>query len=336
MRFIDEVVIDVAAGKGGDGCLSFRREKFIEFGGPDGGDGGDGGSVWLQATDACNTLVNYRYKKHYKANAGQPGMGRLRRGKSSDDLVLMVPVGTQVFHEETDALMGDLVEVGQRVCVAKGGFHGLGNARFKSSVNQAPRKITKGGVGESRQLRLVLSVLADVGLVGFPNAGKSTFLRAVSAAKPKVADYPFTTLKPHLGVVRVDELQSFVVADIPGLIEGASQGCGLGIGFLKHLSRTRVLLHLVDASSADIDTIMSQVKQIEHELRAYRHDFLAKPRVLVLSKVDLIDRGVLSEILAVVSEKAEGAVLDVGAISSLSGEGVSKLCYQLMQLCVVE
>ncbi|HEY5717898.1 MAG TPA: GTPase ObgE, partial [Motiliproteus sp.] len=251
MKFVDEVVISVEAGKGGNGCLSFRREKFIEKGGPDGGDGGDGGSVWMEADQSLNTLVDYRFQRRYKAENGRQGMSRNCTGAKGDELVLKVPVGTTVIDEDTGEVLCDLTRVGQCEKVAQGGFHGLGNTRFKSSVNRAPRQTTNGSLGESRNLKLELKVLADVGLLGLPNAGKSTFIRAVSAAKPKVANYPFTTLVPNLGVVRIEQDHSFVIADIPGLIEGAAEGAGLGIRFLKHLARTRLLLHLVDMSPWD-------------------------------------------------------------------------------------
>ncbi len=237
MKFVDEATIHVYAGKGGSGCLSFRREKYIQKGGPDGGDGGDGGSVYLEADAALNTLVDFRFQRIYKAKNGQPGQGKECTGKSADDLIIKVPVGTTVYHQEFNEIMGDLVAPGERLLVAQGGFHGLGNARFKSSTNRAPRQTTPGSEGESKKIRLELKVLADVGLLGMPNAGKSTFIRAVSAAKPKVADYPFTTLHPNLGVVSLESHRSFVIADIPGLIGGAATGAGLGSQFLKHLSR---------------------------------------------------------------------------------------------------
>ena len=239
MKFVDEASIVVEAGKGGNGCMSFRREKFIEKGGPDGGDGGHGGSVWMEADENLNTLVDFRFVRQYRAESGQPGQGKDCTGKAGEDLIIKVPVGTSIIDEDTEEVLGDLTVGGQRIKVVQGGFRGLGNARFKSSVNQAPRQTTKGTPGESRNLRLELKVLADVGLLGLPNAGKSTFIRSISSAKPKVADYPFTTLVPNLGVVRVQQHRSFVVADIPGLIEGAAEGAGLGIRFLKHLNHLR-------------------------------------------------------------------------------------------------
>jgi GTP-binding protein len=250
MKFVDEVAIRVHAGNGGNGCVSFRREKYVPFGGPDGGDGGDGGSIWLLADAALNTMVDYRYTRQFRAANGKAGSGANCTGRSGEDLVLPVPVGTTVMDEDTGEVIGDLTASGQRLLVAQGGFHGLGNTRFKSSTNRAPRQSTPGSDGEARSLRLELKLLADVGLLGLPNAGKSTFIRAVSAARPKVADYPFTTLVPNLGVVRIAQHRSFVIADIPGLIEGASEGAGLGVRFLKHLTRTRLLLHLVDVAAA--------------------------------------------------------------------------------------
>ena len=251
MKFVDEATIDVTAGKGGNGCVSFRREKFIQRGGPDGGDGGDGGSVFLEGDDALNTMIDYRYTRAFRAESGASGRGRNCTGKSGEDLVLPVPLGTTVLDDESGEVLGDIRTAGQRLLVAQGGFHGLGNTRYKSSVNRSPRQSSPGSEGELRKLKLELKVLADVGLLGLPNAGKSTLIRAISAATPKVADYPFTTLIPSLGVVKVNAYRSFVVADIPGLIEGASEGAGLGIRFLKHLTRNRVLLHLVDVAPID-------------------------------------------------------------------------------------
>ena len=274
MKFIDEARIRVIAGDGGNGCVSFRREKFIPFGGPDGGDGGDGGSIFLKATKRLNTLMTYRYTRIFKAERGEDGQGSNRTGKAGEDLYLDVPLGTQVFDDETNEFIADLTEDGQVVKVAQGGYHGLGNTRYKSSTNRAPRQSKPGTEGDVRELRLELKVLADVGLLGLPNAGKSTLIRAISGARPKVADYPFTTLSPSLGVVEIDSLNSFVVADIPGLIEGASEGVGLGHQFLKHLSRTSVMLHLVDLSPAsdsqdpvaDYHTILNELKKYSEEL----------------------------------------------------------------------
>src|SRR3990167_4505981 len=266
MKFIDEAIIEVKAGDGGNGCLSFRREKYVPRGGPDGGDGGDGGSVYLVADENVNTLVDFRYQKRFEAERGHNGEGRQKTGKSGEDLVVKVPVGTLIYEADTHELIGDLTYHNQKLCVAKGGFHGLGNTRFKSSINRAPRKTTHGTPGDQRKLHLELKLLADVGLLGLPNAGKSTLIRAISDAHPKVADYPFTTLHPSLGVVRMELGRSFVVADIPGLIEGAAEGAGLGNQFLKHLARNRLLLHLVDILPVDGSNPVDNVRIIDKEL----------------------------------------------------------------------
>ena len=290
MKFVDEAEITVFAGSGGNGCISFRREKFIPLGGPDGGDGGDGGSVWLVADENLNTLIDFRHERQFRAQRGQNGMGREMYGKAGEDVEIRVPVGTEVINVATDEIIGELIEHGSRLLVARGGKGGMGNIHFKSSTNRAPRKATPGSEGEERDLRLEMRLLADVGLLGFPNAGKSTFIRAVSSATPKVADYPFTTLYPNLGVVRVEAYRSFVIADIPGIIEGAAEGAGLGTLFLRHVQRTRVLLHLVDMAPFDeaIDPAQ-QVRAIEDELRKYDPAMLEKPRWLVLNKGDLLD-----------------------------------------------
>ncbi len=289
MKFVDEAEIRVHAGNGGNGSVSFRREKFIPFGGPDGGDGGDGGSVWLAADENLNTLVDFRHQRVYRAGRGENGMGRQMFGKNGTDLEIRVPVGTVVVNVDTEEVIGDLTAHGQRLKVAQGGEGGKGNVHFKSSVNRAPRRATPGTPGEVRELRLELKLLADVGLLGFPNAGKSTFIRAVSAATPRVADYPFTTLHPNLGVVRIETDKSFVIADIPGLIEGAAEGAGLGIQFLKHVARTRLLLHLVDMAPLDGETNpVEQVRAIEQELKKFDPALLKRPRWLVLNKVDLL------------------------------------------------
>jgi GTP-binding protein len=289
MKFVDEATIRVTAGNGGNGCVSFRREKFIPFGGPDGGDGGDGGSVWLVADEGLNTLIDFRHQRAFRAQRGENGMGRQMAGKGGEDLLIRVPVGTSVVNVDTDEEIGDLTENGARLLVAQGGHGGKGNIHFKSSVNRAPRKAIPGTSGEERELKLELKVIADVGLLGFPNAGKSTFIRAVSAATPRVADYPFTTLQPHLGVVRIGTDQSFVIADIPGLIEGAAEGAGLGIQFLKHVARTRLLLHVVDIAPQveDVDPV-EQVRAIEAELKKFDTDLLDRPRWLVFNKIDLL------------------------------------------------
>jgi GTP-binding protein len=329
MRFVDEATIVVEAGKGGDGCLSFRREKYVPRGGPDGGDGGDGGSVFLEADDAMNTLVDYRYTRRFHAGKGDGGRGANCRGANGDDLVLKVPVGTMVYDQERGDLLGDLVSIGQRLKVAQGGFHGLGNARYKSSVNQAPRQTKPGSPGEQRQLRLELKVIADVGLLGLPNAGKSTLIRAVSSARPKVADYPFTTLVPNLGVVRVQAHRSFVIADIPGLIEGAADGSGLGIRFLKHLVRTRLLLHIVDMAPTDEVDPAQSVKVIIDELQKFSPTLANRERWLVLNKMDLL----LEEEQAQVRSAIVAGLHWRGPIytlSAIAGEGTDKLCQDIM------
>ena len=291
MKFIDEAKIEVISGKGGNGAASFRREKFVPRGGPDGGDGGRGGSVWAVADENVNTLVEYRFVKRYQAKNGEKGHGSDRYGAGADDIELKMPVGTLIRDVDTDEIVADLTHHGQRVCVARGGKGGLGNIHFKSSVNRAPKQSTPGEDGEARTLQLELKVLADVGLLGMPNAGKSTLIRAVSAARPKVADYPFTTLHPNLGAVRIDENNSFVMADIPGLIEGAAEGAGLGHRFLKHLSRTGLLLHVVDLAPFDEETdIAAEALAIINELRQYDEQLYDKPRWLVLNKLDMLDK----------------------------------------------
>ena len=329
MKFIDEVLIQVHAGKGGDGAASFRREKYIPRGGPDGGDGGRGGSVMALADRNINTLVEYRYARIHRAKNGQPGRGSDCYGKGAEDVVLRVPVGTLIRDAISGETLADLVTDGQQVVLAKGGQGGLGNLHFKSSTNRAPRQFTKGEEGESRELQLELKVLADVGLLGYPNAGKSTFIRAVSAARPKVADYPFTTLHPHLGVVRVDEQRSFVVADIPGLIEGAAEGAGLGHQFLRHLARTRLLLHLVDCAPMD-DTVdlVAQARALVHELEKYDADLYAKPRWLVLNKTDLLAEDARRQVEALFQQALKPERLY--ALSALTGEGCRELTYAIM------
>lgn len=325
MKFIDEATITVHAGKGGNGCLSFRREKFIPFGGPNGGDGGKGGSIILQASQHINTLVDFRFKKNFRAKNGQHGMGSDCTGRSADDLIIKVPVGTQIFDAQSDELIGDLVEDNQTILIAQGGNGGLGNARFKTSTNRAPRKVTPGKLGDERTLRLELKLLADVGLLGYPNAGKSTLISSISAATPKIADYPFTTLTPNLGVVSVGSDRSFVVADIPGVIEGASEGVGLGLKFLKHLSRTKIIWHVVDINPmSDYDPIDGSVKIIK-ELENYSEELYSKERWLVFNKLDVCTE---EEIEA--TSKAVIAALGwtgrVYYISGLSKIGLDKLC----------
>ena len=330
MKFLDEAKILVQAGKGGDGIVSFRREKYIAKGGPNGGDGGHGGSVYLQATHNLNTLIDFRYKREFKAKNGQPGQGSNCTGESGDDLVIPVPIGTIVYDGDTEELIADLDHNEQKALVAQGGFRGLGNTRFKSSINRAPRQFTKGSPGEKRRLRLELKLLADVGLLGMPNAGKSTFIRSVSAAKPKVADYPFTTLVPQLGVVSFASGKSFVIADIPGLIEGAAQGQGLGHQFLRHVSRTKILLHLVDVAALDGSDPVENVNIIVNELAKYDPELAQRERWLVLNKIDLLsDDERQSKIDAVLNGlKWQGPVY---AISALSSDGTDALIEAMVE-----
>ncbi len=330
MKFVDEVTITVKAGDGGNGVASFRREKYIMWGGPDGGDGGDGGSVYVEATDSVNTLVDYRFVRKYEAQRGENGSSRDCTGAKGADITLRVPVGTRITDNVTGELIADLTRHEQKVMVARGGWHGLGNIRFKSSINRAPRQTTKGKPGDLRELKFEMQVLADVGLLGLPNAGKSTFIRAVSAAKPKVADYPFTTLIPNLGVVRLGESKSFVVADIPGVIEGAAEGAGLGIRFLKHLARCRVLLHLVDIAPLDESDPVYHAQAIVHELEKFSPKLAEKPRWLVLNKLDLM-----------LPEDAEARCQDIiqrlnwtGPVFKISGlekEGTQELCWAIQE-----
>ncbi|MDA8619933.1 Obg family GTPase CgtA [Luminiphilus sp.] len=329
MKFVDEATIEVTAGKGGNGCVSFRREKFVPRGGPDGGDGGDGGSVYMEGDDALNTMIDYRYTRRFRAESGEAGRGRNCSGKSGNDLVLPVPLGTTVLDEASGEVLGDIRKDGERLLVAQGGFHGLGNTRYKSSINRAPRQNSPGTEGESRQLKLELKVLADVGLLGLPNAGKSTLIRAVSAATPKVADYPFTTLIPNLGVVKVDAYRSFVVADIPGLIEGASEGAGLGIRFLKHLTRNRVLLHLVDVAPLDGGDPAEAACAVIRELEAFSPTLAQRPRWLVLNKTDLMDEATLSQSRDRIVD-AIGWSGPVYSVSAVAGRGTERLCGDLM------
>lgn len=328
MKFLDEVEILVEAGKGGAGCVSFRREKFIPLGGPNGGDGGDGGSVYLKASANLNTLIDFHYNRLYKAPRGENGKGSDCAGKKGADLILEVPVGTEIFDADTQELIGDLTHIEQAQCVAKGGWHGLGNARFKSSTNRSPRQFTPGHPGETRRLKLSLKLLADVGLVGLPNAGKSSLIRAVSAATPKVADYPFTTLKPHLGVVSLEAGRSFVIADVPGLIAGAAEGAGLGLRFLKHLERTRVLIHVLDIHPMDGSDPLKNMALIEDELIKYSPELAAKPRWLVLNKIDLLSAKELSDYAAFIKAQLP-ASMPLFEISALQRVGTKALCYAL-------
>ena len=329
MKFVDEASIKVHAGKGGNGCLSFRREKYIPKGGPDGGDGGEGGSVILLGAEGLNTLIDFRYTRNFKAENGQQGSSAECTGRGGEDLVLQVPVGTTVIDEETGEVLGDITELDQQLKVAQGGYHGLGNTRYKSSTNRAPRQTSPGKEGEVRELKLELKVLADVGLLGLPNAGKSTFIRSVSAARPKVADYPFTTLVPNLGVVGMSGDKSFVIADIPGLIEGASEGAGLGIRFLKHLTRTRLLLHLVDMMPYDGSTAGENAEVIEQELEKFSPTMAAGDRWLILNKVDLLQE---DEVDARCDEVVKHLSWQgpVFRMSGLASQGTKNLCAAIM------
>lgn len=335
MKFIDEASIEVIAGKGGNGSASFRREKFIPKGGPDGGDGGKGGSIFAEADRNLNTLIDYRFSRQYKAKNGENGRGSDCYGAGAPDIVLKMPVGTTIINDETGLLVADLTEHGQRVLIAKGGDGGLGNIHFKSSTNRAPRQFTRGKEGEQASLKLELKVLADVGLLGMPNAGKSTLIASVSNARPKIADYPFTTLHPNLGVVRVGPSQSFVIADVPGLIEGAAEGAGLGHQFLKHLQRTRVLLHLVDIAPFD-DSIspLAEAIAIVEELKKYDEDLWAKPRWLVLNKLDMVPPDELDsrvDALVIGYRKATGWNGRVSVVSSLTRQGTEQLMKEIYE-----
>ncbi|MBV1960142.1 MAG: Obg family GTPase CgtA [Oleibacter sp.] len=330
MKFVDEARIVVEAGKGGNGCVSFRREKYIPKGGPDGGDGGDGGSVFLEADESANTLVDYRYTRRFNAQNGKSGQGRDCTGWKGEDIFLKVPIGTTAIDEDTGETLGDLTAHGETLMVAHGGFHGLGNTRYKSSTNQAPRQSKPGQPGESRNLKLELKVLADVGLLGLPNAGKSTFIRSVSAATPKVADYPFTTLVPNLGVVSIEQHRSFVIADIPGLIEGASEGAGLGTRFLKHLVRTHLLLHIVDMAPFDDTDPAERVTAISNELESFSPGLALRDRWLVLNKLDLIPEEEREARCQAVIDKLqwEGPVYKVAAITK---QGTFPLACDIME-----
>ncbi len=329
MKFVDEAEIRVEAGDGGNGCVSFRKEKFIEYGGPNGGDGGDGGDVYLIADEGLNTLIDYRFERFHRAKRGQNGQPQNCTGKGSDDLVLKVPVGTRAVDQDTGELLGDLTHKGQKMLVAKGGWHGLGNLRFKSSTNRAPKQRTDGTPGEIRNIKLELLLLADVGLLGLPNAGKSTLIRSVSAAKPKVADYPFTTLVPNLGVVRLDSQRSFVIADIPGIIEGAADGAGLGTQFLKHLERCRILLHVIDIMPVDGSDPLENAKTIISELEQHNEKLAGKPRWIVFNKLDLVleeeAKEITDAILAGLDWKGE-----VHSISAFNRLGTQELSQKVM------
>jgi GTP-binding protein len=331
MKFVDEAVIQVVAGDGGSGCVSFRREKFIPKGGPDGGDGGDGGSVYLIGDSGLNTLIDFRHQRVHRAEHGRSGMGRKMTGRSGADLVIPVPVGTRVIDEATHECLGELLTPGEPMLVARGGFHGIGNARYKSSTNRTPRQSTPGTPGEQRELRLELILLADVGLLGLPNAGKSSLIQRVSSARPKVADYPFTTLYPHLGVVRLAERRHFVMADIPGLIAGASTGAGLGIRFLKHLGRTRLLLHLVDVAPwpDDHPSPAEQVRTIERELNAFTGELGNRERWLVLNKTDLLEPGMHTAVAQELRSELQWSG-PLFCVSATTGAGLTELTQALM------
>ncbi|ABV86181.1 Obg family GTPase CgtA [Shewanella pealeana] len=329
MKFVDEAIIRVEAGNGGSGCVSFRREKYVPDGGPDGGDGGDGGSVYLQADENLNTLITYQFERFHIAERGKNGRGRDCTGHGGEDLILKVPVGTRAIDNDTEESLGDLTTHGQKLLVAKGGFHGLGNTRFKSSTNRAPRQKTLGTDGEVRSLKLELLLLADVGLLGMPNAGKSTFIRSVSKAKPKVADYPFTTLVPNLGVVNPRPGQSFVIADIPGLIEGAADGAGLGVQFLKHLERCRVLLHILDVEPIDGSDPVEAARAIVAELEKHSPKLAGKPRWLVINKADLMLPEELQERIDRIVKELEWEG-DIYTISAYNREGTAELALKLL------
>jgi GTP-binding protein len=326
MKFLDQCKVYVRSGNGGGGAVSFRREKYIEYGGPDGGDGGNGGSVWIEAVDGLNTLIDYRYQQHFKADTGVHGMGRNRHGAAGADLVMKVPVGTQVLEEDKETLIVDLETPGQKYLLAKGGNGGWGNDRFKSSINQAPYHANPGQEGEERWIWLRLKLIADVGLAGLPNAGKSTFLAAASAARPKIADYPFTTLAPNLGIVDLSSEERFVMADIPGLIEGASDGAGLGVRFLGHVERTAVLIHLVDGTQ---DDVVGAWRTVRHELEAYGEELGDKTEILALNKIDALDDDLI-RLQSQALEEASGG--PVRLVSGVSGQGVTELLREAYRL----
>ncbi len=326
MKFVDNAAITIKAGDGGNGFLSFRREKFIPFGGPDGGDGGDGGNVYLIGANNINTLSEFRFHKFFTAKNGMAGSSANCRGKSSDDLLINIPLGTTIIDNTTEEIIGEITKNGEKILVAKGGFHGIGNARFKSSINRAPRQITKGSKGEKRELLLELNIMADIGLLGMPNAGKSSLIRQISNSKAKVADYPFTTLIPSLGVINTDD-KSFTIADIPGLVMGASKGSGLGFEFLKHLNRTKILLHIVDIKPIDDSNAIDNYKIIEKELAMYDKKLFNKPRIVVINKIDLLTTDdLITDFISKIKHK------EVLLISAINGNGCQQLIYKLAEL----
>jgi len=332
MKFIDETVITVKAGNGGSGCMSFRREKYIPFGGPDGGDGGNGGSIIVKATDSLNTLADFRNKSIFTAENGKSGGSKNKHGRNGDDLIINLPLGCVITDNQTDEQLCDLDDENKTYVLANGGEHGYGNVRFKTSTNRAPRKKTSGKEGESKEIKIVLKVLADVGLVGLPNAGKSSFLQAVSMARPKVADYEFTTLTPNLGVVLYSDYEKFVIADIPGIIEGASKGVGLGTRFLKHISRTKMLLNLIDCSNKSYEMIKTEVEKIKHELQSYDEMLIKKDLWIVINKIDLISEQQISNL----KDSFEKDKINVHFISTITKAGVKELTNNIYEFLKYE
>tara|TARA_B100001109_G_scaffold67512_2_gene55028 strand:+ start:613 stop:1623 length:1011 start_codon:yes stop_codon:yes gene_type:complete len=328
MKFIDETTISVKAGNGGHGCLSFRREKYIPFGGPDGGDGGQGGSVFITAKDGLNTLADFRNRNEFRGKNGESGGGKNKKGRAGEDLIIELPVGSVIFDDITGQELCDLDKDGMKIKIAKGGDYGLGNSRFKTSTNRAPRRTTKGGEGEKKKLKIILKVLADVGLVGLPNVGKSSTLAAISFAKPKIADYEFTTLHPNLGVVLVSDYEKFVVADIPGLIKGASEGLGLGIQFLKHISRTKLLLHIIDLSSNDYDKIMTDINIINDELENFEDNLQTKDKWYIFNKIDLLKPEELKIMKEKISKKIQTKLYYTSAINK---ENLELVCHDIWE-----
>ena len=327
MKFIDETVITVRAGNGGSGCLSFRREKYIPFGGPDGGDGGTGGSIILKGTDSLNTLADFKNKSIFKAENGQPGGSKNKKGRNGENLIIELPLGCVVYDNETGEELFDLDKENKKIVIAEGGEHGFGNVRFKTSTNRAPRKKTNGKEGQFKDIKIILKVLADVGLVGLPNSGKSSFLKSVSMARPKVADYEFTTLTPNLGVVLYSDYEKFVVADIPGIIEGASKGIGLGLRFLKHISRTKMLLNLIDCSAKKYEDIITEISKIKHELESFDNSLIEKNKWIIINKIDLISKDELIKL----KEKFENYPDRVYFISTKTAKGLKILTKEIYE-----